>query len=312
MPLRSFYLLIFFLPTLSLSAELQIEPNRERLERGQYLLTAVLGCSGCHSQRQTNGYGFAPIKELELAGGFWFRRVSDQLWSPNITPYALASWTDQQLLDVITTGVRPDGRVLHDVMPYKLYGTMDTEEIYAVIAYLRSLAPVESGPYPFDKGLTFPAHTAVPGALPRPSAEAPAADRGKYLVSIAGCNGCHAGGEKLPVASIPFAGGREFPIPGVGLIRAANLTPDEVTGLGAWTEAAFLARFAGMKGSENIPVADGQPNTVMHWWSYPYMSDTDLKAIYAYLRTLPAATNEVVRIAPMPGERVSPNWRDRR
>lgn len=309
---RTLCLFVVLFCSFSVSADLKIEPTRERLDRGRYLLTAVMGCAGCHSQRQINGYGFAPVKELELAGGLWFRRVSEKLWSPNITPFALADWTDQQLFDAITTGVRPGGRVLHEVMPYKLYGMMDAEEIYSVIVYLRSLAPIESGPYPFDDDLTFTAFAATPGALPRPAADAPPAARGKYLVTIAGCNNCHAGGEKLPVADLPLAGGREFPIPGVGLIRAANLTPDKATGLGAWPEEAFLARFAGMKGSENIRVNDGQPNTVMHWWKYPNMSDRDLGAIFVYLQALPAAANEVTRFEPLPGERVSPNWNDRR
>ncbi len=97
----------------------------------------------------------------------------------------------------------------------------------------------------------------------------------------------------------------------MGLIRSANLTPDQQTGIGAWTRDAFVARFKSMRGQEKVKVTPGENNTVMHWWSFAYMKDADLGAIYSYLCTLAPVKNAVVRFEPLPGAMVSPNWSDR-
>jgi hypothetical protein len=95
-------------------------------------------------------------------------------------------------------------------------------------------------------------------------------------------------------------------------MRAANLTPDQETGIGGWSRDAFLARFVAMREAGNMTVALGQPNTTMHWWQYGNMTESDLSAIYAYLRTIPPVRNSVVRFESVPGEvRVSRNWSER-
>ncbi len=293
-------------------AELTLEVTAERLARGEYLVISVADCAGCHSERDLGLYGYPPKKGRELAGGIIFRDVGEAAITPNITPYALAGWSDQQFFDAMTRGVRPDGRVLHPDMPYAKYGTMDLEEIYSMIVYLRSLEPITAGPYPSE----FPGDHQVfePrfGSLGRPGAQATDVEKGAYLMNVSGCAGCHGGagvnaaGRNLD--GVAMAGGREFPLAGRGLIRGANLTPDLDTGLGAWTREAFQARFKAMQGSEKRPVLTGQPNTVMHWWSYSYLPQDDLGCIYDYLQSLPAAQNRVVRFEALPGEIVSPNW----
>ena len=93
--------------------------------------------------------------------------------------------------------------------------------------------------------------------------------RGKYLVTIGICTSCHLEN---------FAGGRK-----TGGIFSANITPDKDTGIGAWTEAQFLEAIRNGKRPDGQPV---RPSMGVFW--YHGLSDTDARAIFAYLRTVPA------------------------
>ncbi len=81
-----------------------------------------------------------------------------------------------------------------------------------------------------------------------------------------------------------------------GISYSANLTPDEETGLGAWSEAQFVAMFHNGK---HMGEPNGRPVLPpMPWSAYAAVGDEDLKAIYAYLRTIPAVKNRVPSPAP--------------
>jgi hypothetical protein len=302
---RTTVAVLLLLASISASAELKIDLSEERIARGKYLVHQTTGCDGCHSERERGFYSFPPKQRLLLAGGNIFIDIGPRAVSPNITPYGLGSWSDQEVFDAITAGVRPDGRVLDPVMPYQVYGRMEAEQIYDMIAYLRSIEPIPAGPYPAE----FPGeHTAFQprfGELARPDDNAPEAELGAYLVEVARCNACHQGVGHDAINNQPYAGGREFRAPGLGLMRAANLTPDPTTGIGAWSREIFLARFKAMRGSWQTRVEAGSANTVMHWWQYSDMTETDLSAIFAYLRTLEPTTNSVVRFEPLPGQIVN-------
>ena len=295
------------LTSVSTVADLSVERSAERIARGEYLTLHVMGCQGCHSERALDRYGYPPKEDGVLAGGLIFRDIGERAITPNITPFALGDWSDQELFDAITRGVRPDGRVLHPDMPYDRYGTLARETIYEIIAYLRDIAPIAAGPYPAEFPGDHPALEPRFDTLTDPGEVAGDEARGAYLVTAAGCNGCHVGTDN-GVDSVPLAGGREFRLAGRGLIRAANLTPHLSTGLGAWSREAFIARFQAMRGSENTPVTVGEPNTTMHWWEYAYMTTSDLQAVHAYIMSLPPTENRVVRFEPLRGELISPNW----
>ena len=82
---------------------------------------------------------------------------------------------------------------------------------------------------------------------------------------------------------------------GVGLVRSANITPDAVTGIGTWTEDQFLEKFRAFRDAP-VRALDGEErlqNTEMPWPNYAGMTDDDLRAIYAYLRSLPPVINRV-------------------
>ncbi|WP_251977559.1 cytochrome c [Salinicola avicenniae] len=99
--------------------------------------------------------------------------------------------------------------------------------------------------------------------------------RGEYLTKAADCAACHT--EK---GGTPFAGGRPFQLP-FGTIYATNLTPDEETGIGKWSDEAFVAAVREGVGSE------GHLYPAMPYTSYTGMSRDDILAIKAYLESLP-------------------------
>src|SRR5690606_14763866 len=70
--------------------------------------------------------------------------------SANITPSGIGEWTDGELYRLITTGVKRDGNPIFPIMPYQSYGKLDPEDIKSVIAYIRTLEPVETN-HPVSK-----------------------------------------------------------------------------------------------------------------------------------------------------------------
>ncbi len=298
---------LLLVPAIAL-ATLKVELTNARVARGEYLVKYVAGCNGCHQERAMDRYSYPPKQGKLMAGGLVFTDLSEHAATPNLTPYALGDWTDQEILDALTRGVAKDGHVLNPTMPYHIYGTLDREELYSIIAYLRTLKLIKAGPYRRDYPGDFKPFEPKLGSLARPAPNASDVEKGRYLVTIADCNGCHQGPGEQQEDQPAFMGGFEFPLPGLGLMRSANLTPDNETGIGTWTRDAFIARFKAMRGQENVVVVRGAPNTVMHWWSFSYMTDEDLGAVYSFLRTLKPVKNAVVRFEPLPGEYSSPNW----
>jgi hypothetical protein len=110
------------------------------------------------------------------------------------------------------------------------------------------------------------------------------------------CIECHTRevkGQQVP--GMQFAGGREFMING-NTIRSANITQDKATGIGNWTEAVFLARFKLFSDpSKTIPVSPTDFQSIMPWYDYGGMKESDLKSIYAYLKTIKPISNKVVK-----------------
>jgi mono/diheme cytochrome c family protein len=107
-----------------------------------------------------------------------------------------------------------------------------------------------------------------------------AIERGRYLVAAANCVSCHTATDGKP-----FAGGRPFRTnyDFVGDIYSSNLTPDPGTGLGAWTEEQFVRAM-------HSGIAPGEKRLfpAFPYTSFTKLASADVKAIYAYLRTIPA------------------------
>jgi hypothetical protein len=164
--------------------------------------------------------------------------------------------------------------------------------------------------------------------LPAPSVQAPAAgaaqsavDRGKYLVTVQDCNGCHtpftASGqpdmtrmlsghpENVRVTAAPRISPGDQWLVAINATNTAwsgpwgvsfttNLTPDRLTGIGGWTERTFIAAIRqGKKGGLGRDLLPPMP-----WRMYANLTDDDLAAIFAYLRTIPAIRNQVPNALP--------------
>jgi mono/diheme cytochrome c family protein len=115
--------------------------------------------------------------------------------------------------------------------------------------------------------------------------------RGKYLVTVAGCNDCHTPGYFFGKPDMArFLGGSDvgFEMPGLGTFVGANLTPDKATGLGNWTDAQVVAAL--QKGER----PDGRMLApIMPWHAFASLTKQDVDAIVAFLRSLPAVANKV-------------------
>jgi len=289
------------LPDVGDAPELTVERTPARIERGKYLANHVNVCMDCHSTRDWSLFA-GPVMPGDMGGGGeLFNRdmgFPGNFISKNITPYGIGSWTDGELFRAITTGVSKNGNALFPVMPYHAYGKMDPEDIYSIIAYVRTLKPVKNdipaseADFPVSILLNTMPAKATP--LKRPSEDDVVAT-GKYLVTAASCVDCHSKREKGEIVpGSEFGGGQEFKLPS-GTITSRNISPDVKTGIGSWSEEAFVKRFKIYRDSNYVAhkVGPKDMNTVMPWAMYSGMEEKDLKAIYAYLRTLEPKSNVV-------------------
>src|SRR5262249_53906087 len=155
----------------------------------------------------------------------------------------IGAWTDGEKIRAIRDGIDKDGRALFPMMPYASYRSMSDEDVESLVAYLNSL-PAVRNPLP-STALNFPVNLMIKFA-PKPAGSIsapPRADRvqyGAYLVAIGGCAECHSPLEKgRPVAGMDFAGGRVI-ASSFGTVVSANITPDNETGTGKWSQEFFL------------------------------------------------------------------------
>jgi len=252
--------------------------------RGEYL-AKLMGCPACHSPDPARPY----------AGGLESWEPAGPWRSSNLTPHpttGIGSWTDAQIIAAVREGVRPDGRALHPIMPYRYYRRLTDADAHALVAFLRSLAPIDHAVAP------------IPPSAPPPPAQPPppaAPIRGEYLVTLMHCSSCHAtpGPDGQPDPSRPFAGGKAMrpfgaglaPI-GTGTLVAPNLTTDRETGIGAWT-ADDVARSIRWLVRPDGTAIRGPMQLYAAGWSV--IDDRDLAAIAAYLKRIPPVRNPVSR-----------------
>ncbi len=283
--------------------QITVKLTPERLERGEYLVEHVTGCADCHSQRDWSIF-MAPTKPgTHGAGGEVFNEemgTPGTIYAPNITPAALSSWTDGEIIRAIVSGVSKDGTPLFPIMPYPNYARMSQEDIYSIVAYIRTLEPIKNDVPP--RKLNFPLNLIVRtipklsefGSLPY---KTDAIAYGKYMTNAAGCTDCHTPMKKgKPVSGMEFAGGFTMGMLSGGSVNSANITPHE-TGIKTWTREGFIARFKALDNpaAREVPLAENQINTPMPWTYYATMDAEDLGAIYDYLRSVPAIENAVIK-----------------
>lgn len=280
---------------------MQIERAPERLERGKYLAWHVFQCMECHSQRDFSLFAAPPIAGTEGAGGDKFTRemgFPGTFVARNITPYGIGDWTDGELFRLITTGVKNDGEPIFPVMPYHNYGKCNEEDIKSVIAYIRTLDPIEADhpesevDVPFNLILRTIPQEANLGPIPPKSDELA---YGEYMFTAAACGECHTKFENGEFTGPLCGGGRTFEFPGGAVLSSSNITPHE-TGIKSWTKEIFVAKFKQYQDSSYVPapVEMGKDfQTIMPWMTYSGMTEEDLGAIFTYLQSLDPVDNAV-------------------
>lgn len=270
------------------------------LERGEYLVHYVSQCADCHSIRDTGRFSM-PVVPGTIGGGAGFpfgkaEGVPGEVYPPNITPYALKDWTDEEIIRALTTGVRKNGDTLFPIMPYHSFGRLAKSDILSIVAYIRSLKPIERTvparklEIPMSMLGPLPVVNLDSNQIPDPSDKV---KYGQYMITAALCSECHTPmGPQGPDFSKMFSGGFVFETP-MFKVAVANITPDSATGIGAWTEDMFIAKFKQNSSEEMVNRNPGRENTIMPWSQYGKMKEEDLRAIYAYLRTVKPITNKV-------------------
>lgn len=301
------------LPNVGAAPLMVIERTQERVARGEYLANHVTICIDCHSSRDWTRFSGPPVEGTKGQGGEIFDHkfgFPGAFYSSNITPAGISRYTDGELFRVITTGVNKNGKAMFPIMPYQYYGRMDEEDIKSIIAYIRTLQPIKN-----DVTLSSPDFpmsiiiNTIPtkASFTKMPAKTDVVNYGKYITNAAACKECHTKFEKGKlVEGTEFGGGRGFPFPNGSFVYSGNISPDASTGIGKWTEEMFVNLFHSRSDSATLSrkLQPGEFNSIMPWTMYGKMHDEDLKAIYAYLRTVSPINNAVVKYIPAPGKKL--------
>ncbi len=283
-------------------ADIEVERTPERIARGEYLANAVFGCVYCHSERDWSLFGGPPKPGMLGKGGEVYDEsvgVSGKLISPNITPYHLGDWSDGEIYRAIISGLHKDGYGFFPIMPFDVYLHLETEDVYSIIAYLRTLEPIEAdySGRRMSSLMTFISHSRIRPADPWQIDRDDPVSRGKYLALIAGCRFCHTPvNERMqPYEDKRFGGG--FSLIAAGQkVYSSNISADPETGIGGWTVEQFIARFKAYEDAR-IPVEDVGYQTQHAWSEYAKMTESDLADIYAYIMSYPPVRQEVDPVA---------------
>lgn len=269
-----------------------VQPTPERLERGRMLANML--CADCHMNPET---GKLTGGNMDPNGLMPF----GLMYSQNIThdkTYGIGNWTDGQIIYLLRTGIKKDGQYAPPWMAKLPH--MSDEDISSIITFLRSNDPIVTAdatpdrpcePSFFAKFLCLVAFHPLPypdHAISQPDTTNKVA-WGQYLVYNLDCYGCHSADfAKMdimnPPASAGYLGGGNF----LDSIYSANITPDKETGIGNWSESEFVNAFRfGIKPDGTTTRAPMKP--------YSMLTDSEAKAIYAYLQTVPPLNHKVDR-----------------
>ena len=271
------------------------------LGRGEYLVEGIVGCGNCHNGRDDDGE-FIP--GMEYAGNFVINEpngpgpggVAFSAYAPNISPdmeTGIGAWTDAEVERAIREGISRDGRVLGPPMAFPYYREISSDDMDAIIAYLRSRPAVRNEVEPSTYYIPLPPNWGPP--VEEPIANVPRGNNvtyGRYLAhSLGHCTQCHTpliGG--IEDFSQTNAGGNIFPQP-FGYDWAAltpNITAHPTDGIGEWTDDEIKRAIVygiSRDGRQLLPF--------MGFSFYENISDEDLNAIITYLRSLPAMPDYV-------------------
>lgn len=281
------------------------------IARGEYIFKFQAQCWGCHQDppRDANA---APnggmLFDLSSAGpgfGKWY--------SPNLTPdveTGLGGWTDGEIVQALREGLSKDRTTLFPIMPVDWYHGMADEDVLAVVAYMRSIPPVGNEVPRREPSFIAKALFAFKLMGPKEAITVPVVapprgitpEFGRYLSNnLAGCADCHTPrnlqdgkfylDSLFAGSSFAFGEGEQ----GAIASYARNITPDAETGIGSWSESQFIdAMTVGVRPDGTV-LTPHMPYAYYKSWSID-----DLRAVYLYLKTVPARRRTVPPSEPSP------------
>ena len=266
------------------------------VERGEYLARAA-DCMVCHTTQGGKQY----------AGGLAFRLPFGTLYSTNITPdkdTGIGNYSDQDFLNAVHRGVSRDGAKLYPAMPFTSYTYMSDADALAIKAYLFSLAPVRATPpantltFPFNQrwAMTFWSVLFNPDTRFEPdTSKSPEWNRGAYLAeALAHCGECHT------PRNLAFALNNRKKFAGAVTAgwRAFNISSDKTTGVGAWRDDDLVSYLSIGHATGHGTASGPMGEAVDH--SFSRLAPEDIRAVAAYLRTVPptASTDLPATLAP--------------
>lgn len=281
------------------SAE-KFEVTEARLARGKYLVEGPAHCFHCHTAHDLSVPEFPIIQAKKGAG--WVMPIPElnNIASRNITPdveTGIGSWTDDEVARAIREGVRKDGTALFPVMPYLAFANMSDEDVKSVVVYLRTIpavrntVPTRQLPGPLEYIVnTIPQPLTAP--VPAHPSSTPV-ERGKYLVTVADCVGCHTpvDAEGIPMPGLDFAGGAAFRPSGKDPVFSVNITQDP-SGIAHYDESLFLETL------KTGRVPGRMLNHVMPFEFFRNMTDDDLRDVFAYIKSVPHQKHRISNTDP--------------
>ena len=292
------------------------------LVRGEYLVRTVAGCGECHTPR-------TPAGDLDMSR--WLAGVPNRfdltpddestggISTQNLTPYNLASWSDDEIERAMLDGIASDGSALYPLMPYYAYHNMTADDAAAIVTYLRAVPSIDDvvpPRQPLPMALLGPAppvpETAIPRTtLPATDARYASAERGRYLAGEIGfCLDCHTPwrlGVTPPLdLTLVFAGGRAFsarewvvPPPAPAVVTSYDITPDP-SGIAGWTPADVgnLLVYGSVPDGSALcrPMPSGPVG------SLGGLLAQDALDIGTYLTTIPPVSGGDISLCPLPGD----------
>jgi mono/diheme cytochrome c family protein len=266
------------------------------VERGEYLAKAA-DCMVCHT---TQG-------GQEYAGGLGFKLPFGTLYSTNITPdkdTGIGNYSDQDFLNAMHRGIRRDGARLYPAMPFTSYTYVSDADALAIKAYLFSLPPVRAAApentlmFPFNQRWAMGFWSALfnPDTRFAPDrTKSPEWNRGAYLAeALAHCGECHT------PRNLAFAldNRRKFAGAVTAGWRAFNISSDKTTGVGGWRDDDLVSYLSTGHAVGHGTASGPMGEAVDH--SFSQMAPEDIRAMVAYLRTVPptASTDLPATLAP--------------
>lgn len=318
------------------------EEEFDYLARGTYIVNTLGACAFCHTPLLADGTRdmtkqFAGVDCFLDINSPNFQNNNDGigcLSTRNLTPHAtgLGNATDTQIKNAFQNGIRTDNKKIFPLMPWFIFHNMTEQDADSVVAFLRSLTPVDHQVLPNQVPFSLYNDDIDPtagGFLPSPvlalteadiplpagGANNPSAMNGRYLTSMAGlCIDCHTPEVlpftvKLDLPDYAFAGGKLFPKEALGLgginfpyppfISTRNLTP-HAHGLMGWTKAQIIAAIKDGKDRDGKAVCAATHGGLTS--PYAALTREDLDDIAEYLTQLPAVANDTA------GDPVGSHW----